>query len=159
VLAIDTAFETSTTYDVVASPLELRLVERTLEKARVKRYAIEDAFAHWSSWDTGFVADEGGIVGFAGVEYEAWHRRVVLWHLYVVPARRRSGIGRALLERVEAFGRERGAKQVWLETSNINVPGIAAYARLGYALCGMDTTEYEGLPYADETAIYLAKAL
>jgi GNAT superfamily N-acetyltransferase len=160
VAAIDTAFETRTIYDVAVGPRRLELVPRTLAAPLVKRYAIADVFAHWAQWDTGFVADDGGrIVGFAGVEYEPWHARLVLWHLYVVPARRRAGVGRALLARVEDHGRALGAKRVWLETSNVNMPGIAAYERLGYALCGLDTTMYDALPYADETALYFAKPL
>lgn len=39
------------------------------------------------------------------------------------------------------------------------MPGIAAYAQLGYTLCGLDVTEYDTLPYADEAAVYLAKSL
>lgn len=74
-------------------------------------------------------------------------------------ARRREGIGRALLARVEAHGKELGAERVWLETTSVNVPGVTAYARLGYALVGLDTTVYDTLPYADETALYLAKRL
>ena len=159
VMAIDTRFETATSYDVVTAARGLQLVEKQLSKPRTKRYPIEDAFSHWAQWDTAWVADDGGITGFAAVEYEAWHARLVLWHLYVVPERRRTGVGRALMERVEAYARERRANHIWLETSNVNVPGIAAYERLGYALCGADTTLYATLPYADETAIYLAKPI
>lgn len=160
VSAIETAFTTRTVYDVVVGPLSLQLVERQLETPLVKRYPMADAFAAWSTWDTGFVAeDDGEVVGFAGVEYEAWHARLVLWHLYVAQDRRREGIARALLERAEAHGRELGAKRVWLETTSVNVPGIAAYGRLGYTLCGADVTVYDTLPYAHEAAIYLAKSL
>jgi GNAT superfamily N-acetyltransferase len=159
VLAIDTSFETSSIYDVVVTPLRIDLVLRLLAKPRIKVYPIADVFARWARWDVGFVADDGAIVGFAAVEYEQWHSRLTLWHLYVVPERRREGIAGALLERVEAYGKKLGAKRVWLETSNINVPGIEAYSRLGYSLCGLDATLYDGLPYADETAIYLAKLL
>jgi len=157
--AIDTSFETSVIFDVAVSPRRIELVERPLATPIVKRYPIADAFATWSTWDTAFVADDAGICGFAAVEYEAWHARLVLWHLYVRPERRRSGIGRALLARAEAHGRSRGARRVWLETSNVNVPGIVAYERLGYSLCGADHTVYETLPYAAETAIYLSKPL
>jgi ribosomal protein S18 acetylase RimI-like enzyme len=160
VSAIDTSFETRSIYDVVCTPAKLELVERALPAPRVKGYSMAEAFAEWSSWDTGYVADvAGAIVGFAGVEYEAWHQRLVLWHLYVAPAHRRTGVGRALLARCEADGAKQGARRVWLETSSVNVPGIAAYARLGYTLCGADTTEYDGLPYADEAALYLSKLL
>jgi GNAT superfamily N-acetyltransferase len=157
---IETAFETDLIYDVVVTPRTIELVEKRLGKSLTKRYAIGDVFAPWSTWDTGWVADDdGAIVGFAGVEYEAWHRRLVLWHLYVQPTHRRGGVGRALLAKAEAHGRELGAKRMWLETSNVNLPGIAAYERLGYRLCGADHTVYDGLPYQDEVALYFQKPL
>lgn len=157
--AIDTSFETPTIFEVVVTPRRLELVEHTLPVPLVKRYPIAEAFAHWASWDTAWVADDGGICGFAAVEYEHWHARLVLWHLYVAPARRRSGIARALLARVEDHGRTLGAGRVWVETSNVNVPGIAAYARLGYTLCGADVTFYEATPAASESAVFLSKSL
>jgi ribosomal protein S18 acetylase RimI-like enzyme len=159
VAALDTSFETANVFDVVVTPRRIELVERVLAVPLEKRYPIEDAFAHWATWEVGFVAEDERICGFAAVEYEHWHARLVLWHLYVAQKRRREGIARALLARVEQHGRELGARRVWLETSNVNVPGIAAYARLGYALCGVDTTHYEATPAAAETAIYLSKPL
>jgi GNAT superfamily N-acetyltransferase len=157
--AIDTSFETATVFDVVTGARSIELVERTLERPMTKRYSIGEVFAPWAGWDAGWVAEEDGTIrGFATVEYEAWHQRLVLWFLYIAPAWRRRGVGRALLERVEAHGRGLGATHVWLETSNVNVPGVAAYARLGYALCGADTLYY-GRYAPAETAIYLAKRL
>jgi GNAT superfamily N-acetyltransferase len=83
---------------------------------------------------------------------------LILWHFYIAPEWRRRGVGRALVERAEDYGREVGATHAWLETSNVNVPGFAAYARLGYTLCGADTLFYG--PYMPgEAAIYLAKTL
>lgn len=160
IAAIDTAFETPVVFDLVIGERRLELVERALPQPRLKRYDIAELFAPWCSWDHGWVAvDDGGIVGVAVVEYEPWHRRLTLWHLYVDRVRRRGGIARALLERVEAHGREIGALRVWLETSTVNVPGIAAYARLGYTLCGVDSTYYESTSVADEVAVYLSKPL
>jgi len=159
VAAIDTSFETSRVFDVAVTPRSIELVERVLAVPFVKRFPMEDVFAHWATWDTGFVAVDDRIYGFAAVEHEAWHARLVLWHLYVAPERRRQGVARALLARVERHGRERGARRVWLETSSVNVPGIAAYARLGYTVCGVDTTLYEATPAAAETAIYLSRPL
>jgi len=158
--ALDTSFETTTLFDVAITPRRIELVERRLDAPLVKRYPIADVFAFWASWDIGFVAEaDGEIVGFAAVEFEAWHARLALWHLYVAPARRRGGIARALLDHVEAHGRSLFATHVWLETSNVNVPGIAAYARLGYALCGVDRFYYEATPAANEAALFLAKRL
>jgi GNAT superfamily N-acetyltransferase len=160
VAAIDTTFETDRVFAVEVTARSLALVERSLDAPRVKRYPMGDAFASWSTWDAGFVAEvDGAIAGFAAVEYEAWHARLVLWHLYVTRARRREGLGRRLLEVVEAHGRDLGARSVWLETTSVNLPGIEAYGRLGYALCGADVTLYDTLPYADEAAIYLSKPL
>jgi ribosomal protein S18 acetylase RimI-like enzyme len=157
--AIETVFQTDRIFDVVVSPRKLELVERVLETPLTKRYPIADAFAPWSSWDTAWVADDDGVVGFASVEYEAWHRRLVLWHLYVSPPHRQRGIARALLAEVERHAKQKRALTVWLETSNVNVPGIAAYERLGYSLCGADVTLYDDLPYAKERALYLSKRL
>jgi ribosomal protein S18 acetylase RimI-like enzyme len=156
--AVDTSFVTDVVFEVVAAPRRLELVERRLDAPLTKRYSIAEVFAPWASWTTGWVAEDDAIRGFATVDYEPWHGRLVLWFLYIAPAHRRRGVGRALLERVEAHGRELGATHVWLETSNVNVPGVAAYERLGYALCGADTYYY-GAYAPGETALYLAKPL
>ena len=164
--AIDTSFQTSTVYDVVTGARAIELVPRALAAPLTKRYAIGEVFAPWASWTDGWVAtnengdegDGGAVRGFATVEYEAWHERLVLWFLYVDPPWRRRGVGRALLERVEAHGQDLGATHVWLETSSVNAPAIAAYERLGYALCGADRLFY-GRYMPGEQAIYLAKGL
>jgi GNAT superfamily N-acetyltransferase len=156
--AIDTAFETSTVFDLVTGPRSIELVERRLETPLTKRYAIDEVFAGWTRWERGWVADDGRVRGFATVQYEAWHQRLILWFLYIAPEWRRRGVARALLERVEQHGREAGATHVWLETSTVNVPGVAAYNRLGYALVGADRLFY-GAYMPGEAAIYLAKSL
>lgn len=156
--SIDTSFETSSVFDVVTSARSVELVERALEAPLTKGYSIDEVFAPWARWSKGWVADDGGVRGFATAGYEAWHERLVLWFLYIAPAWRRRGVGRALLERVEAHGRQIGATHVWLETSNVNVPGIRAYERLGYTLCGVDRLFY-GSYMPGEGAIYLAKLL
>jgi ribosomal protein S18 acetylase RimI-like enzyme len=157
--AIDTSFQTDRIYDVVAEPRKLELVERVLPAPITKRYSIGEVFAQWARWDHGWVAETGGAIrGFATVEHEPWHARLILWFLYIAPAWRRRGVGRALLAAVEAHGRSVGATHVWLETSNVNVPGVAAYERLGYALCGADRLYY-GDYMPGEPALYLAKLL
>lgn len=162
--AIDTAFETDTVFELVTTARGIELVERALDRPLTKRYAIDEVFAPWASWRHGWVAVAGepgeapAVQGFAAAGCEPWHERCVLWFLYVQPAWRRRGIGRALLDRVEAHAREAGATHVWLETSNVNVPGVRAYERLGYALCGVDT-RYYGSYMPGEGAIYLAKPL
>ena len=156
--AIDTTFETTSVFDVVATSRSLELVERPLAQPLSKTYSIGEVFSPWARWDKGWVADDGTIRGFAVVAHEDWHERLVLWFLYIAPEWRRRGIGRRLLAEVEAHGRDIGATHVWLETSNVNVPGVAAYERLGYSLCGADRLYY-GSYMPGEQAIYLAKAI
>ncbi len=50
----------------------------------------------------------------------------------VVPAERRAGVGRALMEAVHEEARSRGVERVWLEVIVENVGAIALYERLGY---------------------------
>ena len=164
VQAIDTAFETDVVFDLVTTARRIELVERRLEKPLTKRYSIDELYAPWARWDRGWVAEDAAgsgpsaICGLAAAGYEPWHSRLVLWFLYVAPRWRRRGVGRALLSEVEAHGRSLGATHVWLETQNINVPGIAAYERLGYSLCGADSLFY-GNDTPGEMAVYLAKPL
>jgi ribosomal protein S18 acetylase RimI-like enzyme len=166
--AIDTGFETDVVFDLVAGARQLALVERRLPQPITKRYSIGEVFAPWARWDRGWVAEAPEaageapgapvIRGFATAAYEAWHGRLVLWFLYIAPAWRRRGVGRALLAAVETHGHSVGATHVWLETSNVNVPGVIAYERLGYSLCGADRLYY-GDYMPGETALYLAKSL
>ncbi|HEX6241382.1 MAG TPA: GNAT family N-acetyltransferase [Polyangiales bacterium] len=156
--AIDTGFETDAIFELIARERTLELVERKLQKPMLKRYSIREVFAPWGRWERGWVAEDSAVRGFACVEHEPWHERLVLWFLYVEPAYRRRGVGRSLLAQVESFGREVEASHVWLETSNVNVPGVRAYNQLGYTLCGADALHY-GSYMPNETALFLAKRL
>jgi ribosomal protein S18 acetylase RimI-like enzyme len=56
----------------------------------------------------------------------------ILHDLYVVPARRRQGIGRALMETAHQFARRQGAHRVSLATAVDNLAGQRLYQSLGY---------------------------
>jgi ribosomal protein S18 acetylase RimI-like enzyme len=98
-------------------------------------------------------------VGVVSTEYQAWNRRAIIWHLYVSVGRRRLGIGRRLVETALAAAREAGARTAWLETNNLNVPGVRAYERLGFRLCGLDTSLYDGTPAEGEVALFFCRSL
>src|ERR1041385_7517518 len=71
VAALDTSFRTTSVFDVVVAPLRIELVERALTAPLIKRYPMEDVFAHWAGWRTGFVAEDDRICGVAAVGYRS----------------------------------------------------------------------------------------
>ena len=157
--SVDTSFETDVIFDVDADSSGFRLAERSVDPPVVKRFPLSDPFPA-GEWERAWLALDGAeAVGVAGIGYEPWNRRMVIWHLYVSPGHRRRGIGRRLVETALAAAREAGALSAWLETSNVNVPGVRAYERLGFRLCGLDTSLYDGTPAAGEVALFLSRAL
>lgn len=56
-----------------------------------------------------------------------------LAELYVVPHRRRQGLGRALMEAAMSTARDRGADRIDLGTSEIDVAARALYESLGFS--------------------------
>ncbi|MDJ1644107.1 GNAT family N-acetyltransferase [Streptomyces pakalii] len=103
------------------------------------------------------VAPDGSLAGFVSVAYARWNRRLTIEDIEVAPDHRGRGVGRALMSRAEEFARERGAGHIWLEVTNINAPAIHVYHRMGFALCGLDTSLYESTASAGEYALYLSK--
>jgi len=59
-------------------------------------------------------------------------RIFVLNDLFVAPAGRRLGVGRALLEAAHEFSREAGAARISLRTAVTNAPAQQLYRAMGY---------------------------
>ena len=64
------------------------------------------------------------------------------------------GIGRSLMEQAIKAAGQRSARTAWVETSNVNVPGIDAYRRLGFSIFGFDLTLYGGTASEGQFAIF-----
>jgi ribosomal protein S18 acetylase RimI-like enzyme len=157
--AIDTSFETNRVYRVVVEGSGFRLVEQSILPPVTKTFPLDD-LGDRRNWDRGWLAEvEGEPAGFIATAYEAWNRRAVVWHFYVSPTHRRRGIGRRLLDAAIADGVERGAASIWLETTSLNVPGVTAYRRLGFQICGLDVSLYEGTAAEGEVALFLRRQL
>lgn len=59
-------------------------------------------------------------------------RAWLLNDLFVAPSARKGGVGRALLECAERFGRETGARWLSLSTQQTNLPAQRLYEALGW---------------------------
>jgi ribosomal protein S18 acetylase RimI-like enzyme len=157
---LDTSFTTNRIYRVAGNELGFRLVEERLEPPLRKDYGplpqIDDRLAEL---EYALIAElDGELVGFGATEYEAWNRRAIVRHLYVAPEHRRAGIGMLLLSRLEGFARTAGARCLWLETQNVNVPAIRFYRRAGFRLCGLDESFYDPAAAGpDEVALFFVR--
>ncbi|MCS0634829.1 GNAT family N-acetyltransferase [Streptomyces sp. LP05-1] len=102
---------------------------------------------------------DGALCGFVTASFEPWNARLTVEDIEVAPGHRGRGVGRALMEQAAAFGRECGAGQLWLEVSNVNVPAVRAYLRMGFTLCGLDVSLYENTASAGEQALFMRRGL
>lgn len=158
IAAIDTAVHSTSVLAANAGPegIVLRSVPQTVTKV----FPLEDLEDPDRPWDVAWVATDGSqIIGFAAVGFQAWNQRLVLWHFYVDAGRRGQGLGRRLMEAVLNHARSLGARHVWLETSNQNQPGVAAYQALGFSLTGLDLTLYDATPSEGEFALFFSRAV
>lgn len=157
--SLDTSFETGAIFDVQADGSGFRLVEKTVEPPLGKTFDLGhmDATREWERVWLALDGDEA--VGVVATQHEAWNRHVVIWHLYVSGSYRRRGIGRRLVNTALSAAREAGSRTAWLETSNVNLPAVRAYERLGFRLCGLDTSLYDATPSEGEVALFLCRPL
>jgi ribosomal protein S18 acetylase RimI-like enzyme len=167
-LQLDTSFHTETIYTVSVAGLAFELAPTQLAAPIQKRFPLAEVFSEEERvWDQGWVAEEEGhLLGFLAGRCDQWNRRFAIWHLYVQPQARRRGIGSQLLAHVQMLPLLQNIRCLWLETSNLNYPGIQFYLHAGFTLCGLDTSLYDQaqLWAADptlppEVALYLQRPL
>jgi ribosomal-protein-alanine N-acetyltransferase len=122
--------------------------------AAMSRHLIERGLA-WS-WNEERVAralrnrdsvvlaarDRRRVVGFAIMEFHAVHAHLNL--LAVVPGFRRMGVGKQLLEWLEASARTAGIFTVNLELRATNDGARLFYSKLGYREVGRKAAYYDG---------------
>ena len=158
--SLDTSFVTERIYRPVREAMAFRLEEQTLETPLQKQYPFNPADAsERKNWDYAVLAEsDGNLAGFAAAEFTPWNRRVVLWHLYVMPAFRGKGVGTRLLAAVNTFAQSVQARCLWLETQNVNYLAIQFYLHSGFAFCGFDETLYDAKSLAqEEVALFFAR--
>jgi ribosomal protein S18 acetylase RimI-like enzyme len=158
ILAMDIGLSTDSIFRVLGVGDGFRLAEVPVEPSVRKTFPVDDLGAANRPWDQAWVAEaDGSVCGFAASGWQGWNRRTVLWHFYVDAPMRGQGIGRSLLQPVLGQAMAQGARHLWLETSNYNPPGVAAYRALGFAISGFDLTLYDGTPSEGEFALFLSR--
>ena len=158
--AIDDSFTTDTVYEVAAGDEGFALRAAVVDPPLVKSFPDEEEDDEASDGVHLEVAvEDGKVCGFVAAGVEEWHHRLVIHEIAVAPTHRGRGVGSALMRQACAYGIRVGARTAWLEVSNVNVPAVRAYQRMGFALCGLDTTFYTGTASEGETALFMSKSL
>lgn len=108
--------------------------------------------------DTFFVAEqEGRIVGSVFVRITATTGYFGM--LAVNPALQRSGIGRALREKAEAFCKQRGCTEMTLSTGDFRTELLPYYARAGYKVVSTEPGPAEWSLSKKFQVVHMAKPL
>ncbi len=162
---ISIAYKVCRVFDVTvgkAGRSVFTLSERALAAPYIKDYdAIEgEGPISWpgrfdvSNWGFFAAHTEDRRVGGAAVAYktpgldmlEGREDLAVLWDIRVSAAARWRGVGSALFQAAEVWAKERGCRQLKVETQNINVPACKFYARQGCILGAVNQFAYPEYP-------------
>lgn len=109
-------------------------------RRRAERWGADENDAIFLAFD-GEVAC--GIVG--SYREPEQHGRAMLISMWVDPAYRRAGVGKALIDEVIAWNRARRVRELVLLVTGVNAGAIAFYERLGFRKTGV-TSEYPNDP-------------
>jgi ribosomal protein S18 acetylase RimI-like enzyme len=160
ITALDISFDTDVVFGARFDDDLISLEEVRLETPITKSFPLNDLHDPIMPWTIGLVAvddEDDRIIGFVAAEFRAWNRRLVLWHLYVDRAFRGKGVARRLVDAIQIQAERCGALHIWLETSNLNVPGVKAYNQMGFHVSGLDSTLYDGTSSQGEFALFLSR--
>lgn len=140
----------------------ITLVEEEVPRPYVKDYDDSPGGGP-ERWSKRFdVANWGFFIGYDGnsavsgatVVYDAPGVRMlagrrdlaILWDIRVIPQRRRSGSGTLIFNHAARWARERGARQLKIETQNVNVPACRFYLHMGCSLGEINLHAYANDP-------------
>jgi ribosomal protein S18 acetylase RimI-like enzyme len=159
ITALDISFDTDVIFGARFDNGLIALEEVRLDAPITKSFPLNDLSDPIMPWTIGLVAVDQAdrVIGFVAAEFRAWNRRLVLWHLYVDRGTRGKGVARKLLQEIQTQAERSGALHIWLETSNLNVPGVKAYSQMGFRVSGMDATLYDGTSSEGEFALFLSR--
>ncbi|MEV8475340.1 GNAT family N-acetyltransferase [Streptomyces sp. NPDC051173] len=157
--AIDNSFTTDTVLEVTATDAEFRVTPVPVDPPVHKVYPDDEDETDGEEHVIVAIDTEGDVCGAITLAYATWNCRLHIADLRVSPPHRGRGIGTALMERALTHGRDLAARTAWLEVTNVNAPAVRAYRRLGFALCGLDTSLYVGTESEGEVALFMSRGV
>lgn len=72
--------------------------------------------------------------------------RVVVWDLRVAPHARGTGVGRAIWQAIERWARAHEAREIRVETQDVNAPACHFYAAMGCTAAHVEADVYRDFP-------------
>ena len=125
--------------------LFVEMLQAVYQTDRVTGYRAGDLdryFAGGADWICTATVN-GTIIAFLSIEVHRGARNCIYLDDLSVTARYRDrGIGTALIERAEAYGRELRLPCVDLHAERSNPAALRLYAKLGYSVCEEQGTRY-----------------
>ncbi len=104
----------------------------------------------WGAWA------DGMLVGIGLCEPRHWNNSLWLWELHIQNGLRGQGLGGRLIQAVQEQAQAGKFRQVALEVQNTNVPAIRFYRKHGFAIEGLDISQYTNTPAPDgEIALFM----
>ncbi|MFC7287448.1 GNAT family N-acetyltransferase [Herminiimonas glaciei] len=158
----DASYSSPVIYEVAQDGMAFSLQQIVLPEPFLKCYPMDDIAEDVADADASWVAEDsdGKLAGLATVEYQEWNHSLLISGIFVTPAYKQKGIGRALLGLIDAFARKTPARCLQLETQNTNVPAIHFYLKQGFRLCGINTGLYDPAQvHPHEAALYFTRDL
>ena len=98
-------------------------------EAHLRKLLSDDKFVALVAWIDGQTA--GALAGYELVKFEADRSEVYIYDLAVREEFRRRGVATALIERVKAIARDKGAWVVFVQADPPDEPAVALYDKLG----------------------------
>lgn len=136
-------YTTNGFYDIRQTDKGFQIVYERFEKP-TERSFDDDMFGEWLEDPVAFGAFENGrLLGYVEGSPEKWNGRYRISNICVFEqARRHSGIGTVLMDRILREAKESGARMAVLETQTCNENAIAFYRKKGFELIGFDFYAY-----------------
>lgn len=135
-------YESDRMYEVTRDGLSFQITEKQVPT--YTRHFVDRLFEDWidSPYALGMF-DNDELIGMIELGHEEYAGRVRVQELWVNARYRRNKIGTKLMDEAIRYAREKGTRQVILETQNVNYPAMCFYLHYGYQLIGLTTTEYD----------------